>query len=116
MRLPPPHPFLQQDTADLAAFDADACLFGRLRQRIQAELRRPTLIASHHRPIPLRHQTTRRWLTGQCDDTTAGVRSSAMDKHHGFRIGHGMRRGYRSDVPLPTRLVSNEEFAPLPQT
>src|SRR5438309_897799 len=50
------------------------------------------------------------------DDTTAGVRSSAMDKHHGFRIGHGMRRGYRSAVPLPTRLVSNEEFAPLPQT
>ena len=27
-----------------------------------------------------------------------------------------MRRGFRSDVPLPTRLVSNEEFPPLPQT
>lgn len=71
MRLPPPHPFLQQDTADLAAFDADACLFGRLRQRIQAPLSRPTLIASHHRPIPLRHQTTRRWLAGQGDDDTS---------------------------------------------
>src|SRR5688572_17872837 len=27
-----------------------------------------------------------------------------------------MRRGLASDVPLPTRLVSNEEFPPLPQT
>jgi predicted TIM-barrel fold metal-dependent hydrolase len=27
-----------------------------------------------------------------------------------------MRRGFRSEVPLPTRLVSNEEFPPLPQT
>src|SRR5947207_2655986 len=40
-----------------------------------------------------------------------------MDDHHqGFRIAHGMRQGYRSETPLPTRLVSNEEFAPLPQT
>ncbi|PYO31332.1 MAG: hypothetical protein DMD86_12850 [Candidatus Rokuibacteriota bacterium] len=27
-----------------------------------------------------------------------------------------MRRGLRTEVPLPTRLVSNEEFPPLPQT
>jgi hypothetical protein len=27
-----------------------------------------------------------------------------------------MRRGYRSEIPLPTRLVSNEEFPPLAQT
>jgi predicted TIM-barrel fold metal-dependent hydrolase len=27
-----------------------------------------------------------------------------------------MRRGLRSEVPLPTRLVSNEEFPPLPQS
>src|SRR5262249_25855326 len=27
-----------------------------------------------------------------------------------------MRRGYRSEIPLPTRLVSNEEFPALPQT
>jgi predicted TIM-barrel fold metal-dependent hydrolase len=27
-----------------------------------------------------------------------------------------MRRGYRSEIPLPMRLVSNEEFPPLPQT
>ncbi|PYN59731.1 MAG: amidohydrolase [Candidatus Rokuibacteriota bacterium] len=33
-----------------------------------------------------------------------------------FRIGPDMRRGLRTEVPLPTRLVSNEEFPPLPQT
>jgi uncharacterized protein len=33
-----------------------------------------------------------------------------------FRIKPGMRRGLRSEIPLPTRLVSNEEFPPLPQT
>ncbi|HEV8437700.1 MAG TPA: amidohydrolase family protein [Methylomirabilota bacterium] len=35
---------------------------------------------------------------------------------HSFRIDRGMRRGLRSEVPLPMRLVSNEEFPPLPQT
>src|SRR6478736_9104195 len=35
---------------------------------------------------------------------------------HAFRLRPGMRRGFRSEVPLPTRLVSNEEFPPLPQT
>src|SRR5215467_11547417 len=35
---------------------------------------------------------------------------------HAFRIRPGMRRGYRSEIPLPTRLVSNEEFLALPQT
>jgi len=35
---------------------------------------------------------------------------------HGFQVDAGMRQGLRSEVPLPTRLVSNEEFAPLPQT
>jgi predicted TIM-barrel fold metal-dependent hydrolase len=35
---------------------------------------------------------------------------------HAFELRPGMRRGLRSDVPLPTRLVSNEEFPPLPQT
>src|SRR5499433_4293554 len=35
---------------------------------------------------------------------------------HAFRVHAGMRRGYRSEIPLPTRLVSNEEFPPLPQT
>jgi predicted TIM-barrel fold metal-dependent hydrolase len=34
----------------------------------------------------------------------------------GFRIRSGMRQGLRTEVPLPTRLVSNEEFPPLPQT
>jgi hypothetical protein len=29
---------------------------------------------------------------------------------HAFRIGRGMRRGLRTETPLPTRLVSNEEF------
>ena len=27
-----------------------------------------------------------------------------------------MRRGLSTELPLPTRLVSNEEFPPLPQT
>jgi len=35
---------------------------------------------------------------------------------HAFRIRPGMRRGFPSEVPLPTRLVSNEEFPALPQT
>src|SRR5215510_7162593 len=35
---------------------------------------------------------------------------------HAFRIRPGMRRGFRSEIPLPTRLVSNEEFPALPQT
>jgi hypothetical protein len=35
---------------------------------------------------------------------------------HAFRVRPGMRRGLRTEVPLPTRLVSNEEFPPLPQT
>ena len=35
---------------------------------------------------------------------------------HAFRVRPGMRQGQRTEVPLPTRLVSNEEFPPLPQT
>jgi hypothetical protein len=35
---------------------------------------------------------------------------------HAFRLRPGMRRGLRTEVPLPTRLVSDEEFPPLPQT
>ena len=35
---------------------------------------------------------------------------------HAFRLHRGLRRGVRTEVPLPTRLVSNEEFPPLPQT
>jgi uncharacterized protein len=35
---------------------------------------------------------------------------------HAFQLRPGMRRGLRSEVPLPTRHVSNEEFPPLPQT
>src|SRR5215813_6833330 len=33
-----------------------------------------------------------------------------------FRVTPAMRRGLRSAVPIPTRLVSNEEFQPIPQT
>jgi hypothetical protein len=40
----------------------------------------------------------------------------SLEHPHGFQVDHGMRRGLRSEIPLPTRLVSNEEFAPLPQT
>src|SRR5262245_3698281 len=35
---------------------------------------------------------------------------------YAFRRLPGMRRGLSSETPLPTRLVSNEEFPPLPQT
>src|SRR5262249_20956935 len=35
---------------------------------------------------------------------------------HGFQVRPGMRQGLRTAVPLPTRLVSNEEFPPIPQT
>ena len=35
---------------------------------------------------------------------------------HAFRVQRGMRQGLRTEVPIPTRLVSNEEFQPLPQT
>src|SRR5712691_8767078 len=35
---------------------------------------------------------------------------------YAFRVLPGMRRGLRTETPLPTRLVSNEEFPPLPQT
>jgi predicted TIM-barrel fold metal-dependent hydrolase len=35
---------------------------------------------------------------------------------YAFRLSPGMRRGVASETPLPTRLVSNEEFPPLPQT
>ena len=38
------------------------------------------------------------------------------DNHYAFRLRPGMRRELRTEVPLPTRLVSNEEFPPLPQT
>ena len=33
-----------------------------------------------------------------------------------FRVRPGMRKGLQSEVPVPTQLVSNEEFQPLPQT
>src|SRR5262249_32633363 len=36
--------------------------------------------------------------------------------HYAFRLRPGSRPGLRHEVPLPTRLVSNEEFPPLPQT
>jgi predicted TIM-barrel fold metal-dependent hydrolase len=35
---------------------------------------------------------------------------------HAFRLRPGMRRGLSTELPLPMRLVSNEEFPPLPQT
>jgi uncharacterized protein len=35
---------------------------------------------------------------------------------HAFHIRPDMRRGLVSELPLPTRLVSNEEFPPQPQT
>jgi uncharacterized protein len=38
------------------------------------------------------------------------------ENRHSFRIRPGLRRGLRTETPLPTQLVSNEEFPPLPQT
>ncbi len=35
---------------------------------------------------------------------------------YAFRVHPHMRQGLVSELPLPTRLVSNEEFPPLPQT
>ena len=35
---------------------------------------------------------------------------------YAFHVRPDMRQGLASEVPLPTRLVSNEEFPPLPQT
>ena len=35
---------------------------------------------------------------------------------HAFRLRPGIHHGLRTEIPLPTRLVSNEEFPPLPQT
>ena len=40
----------------------------------------------------------------------------SVQNHHAFRIRPRMRRGLCTEVPLPTRLVSNEEFPPQPQT
>jgi len=39
-----------------------------------------------------------------------------IPNRHAFRIHPRMRRGLCTEVPLPTRLVSNEEFPPQPQT
>src|SRR5499427_10812031 len=38
------------------------------------------------------------------------------DNPYAFRFQPGMRQGLRTEIPLPTRLVSNEEFPALPQT
>ena len=38
------------------------------------------------------------------------------ENRRAFHVRSGMRRGLRTEVPIPTRLVSNEEFPPLPQT
>ena len=35
-----------------------------------------------------------------------------LQNRHAFELRPGLRRGLRSEVPLPTRLVSNEEFPP----
>jgi predicted TIM-barrel fold metal-dependent hydrolase len=39
-----------------------------------------------------------------------------IPNRHAFRIHPRMRRGLSTEIPLPTRLVSNEEFPPQPQT
>jgi uncharacterized protein len=39
-----------------------------------------------------------------------------IQNRYAFRMRPSMRRGLCTEVPLPTRLVSNEEFPPQPQT
>jgi predicted TIM-barrel fold metal-dependent hydrolase len=39
-----------------------------------------------------------------------------IQNRYAFRLRPSMRRGLCTEVPLPTRLVSNEEFPPQPQT
>jgi predicted TIM-barrel fold metal-dependent hydrolase len=41
---------------------------------------------------------------------------AATRNRYAFRLSPGMRRGFEAETPIPTRLVSNEEFPPLPQT
>jgi uncharacterized protein len=36
--------------------------------------------------------------------------------NEGFSIREGMRQGHNAETPIPARLVSNEEFQPIPQT
>ncbi|HEV8676747.1 MAG TPA: amidohydrolase family protein [Methylomirabilota bacterium] len=38
------------------------------------------------------------------------------EHRYAFRLRPGLRRGCSTELPLPARLVSNEEFPPLPQT
>src|SRR5213593_2006709 len=38
------------------------------------------------------------------------------ENRYAFRLRPGLRRALSTELPLPTRLVSNEEFPPLPQT
>jgi uncharacterized protein len=40
----------------------------------------------------------------------------AHDNPHAFQLHRGLRSGVRTELPLPTMLVSNEEFPPVPQT
>ena len=35
---------------------------------------------------------------------------------YAFRAHRGLRRGSTTEIPLPTRLVSNEGFPPVPPT
>jgi hypothetical protein len=63
----PAHPLTHEDGADLAAFDRDPSLLGRLRQRIEAPLGLCFFVACYHRAIPLRHQPPRRGLLDQRD-------------------------------------------------
>ena len=111
MRLSPAHPFAQEDTTDLAAFDRDAHLFGGLGQRIEAPLRRALLIAGHHRPIPLCHQPPWGRLTHQRDDLAVigGCQSTATSR---FRSISQPLNAFRIEAmqPTPHRLRTAMQF------
>ena len=68
MCLSPSDSFPPQNAADLTAFDRDAGLLSRLCQRVETPLGRALLVAGHHRPVPLRHQSSRSWLAHRRDE------------------------------------------------
>ena len=63
----PAHALAPQDAADLAPFDGDARFFGGPCQGVEAPLSLSRFLASHHRPVPLRHEPAWRRLSHQRD-------------------------------------------------
>src|SRR5262249_56215764 len=58
----------------------------------------------------------RRARQAALEEPAIGGATMTGRNRYGFQVRSGMRRGLRSAVPLPTRLVANEEFPPIPPT